>query len=786
MTSVSGDMNTPAKRRWSTVYASAGILFLSAFLVFSIQPLYARMALPMLGGASNVWNTAMVFFQAVLLLGYLYAHILAKWLTLPRQILTHGVIMAAAAVSLPIAIPEAIATNNEQPTIWLLTIFAVGVGAPFFALSATAPLVQHWFSRTRHSSAHDPYFLYAAANAGSITALLAYPFLIEPAMRVSTQSLYWSFGYGALLIGLLVLGVFTLRNRGQKIAPSAPVLPGARPRLRLAEIRRVILLTLVPSGLMLAVTTHITTDIASTPLLWIIPFSIYLLTYIIAFSNGASVDGQKHRFSGRTSVPIALLLALMIGLNGFVPPLLAIFMLAICFFVICLACHVEAANLRPDVRDLTQYYLWISVGGVLGGFFTAIISPLIFPSVFEFPLLIIAAALLLIDRGEAKARPRHRLLRPLVAIAILAGLGLMFVGRFDVVPVSLTSPILLTVALAATGLLAFAFRGSRHAFAVALAAFVGLDFILTGTSFDQERETLYADRSFYGVVKISRSDSSFGPVHSLQHGTTFHNHQLRTDKRQMIPLAYYHEAGSFADAINTKRQMKPKLRVATVGLGAGALACYAARGDTWTFLEIDPMIVRIARNSEYFSFVRICAPAAEIILGDARLALSKDPSLDRFDMIFVDALSSDSTAAHLVTKEAVELYNSRLSDAGLIFFHTSNRVLDVSSVAISAARAVGLEAAVWREPTKAKKGAPAMAYGDYYQPTEAVVIGSHSTIVEFVRQTPNWQVMEPTPYVGVWTDDYSHLLAAFWSKLNADDPESRPSQPGVRAFAQDQ
>ena len=699
----------------------------------------------------------MVFFQAMLLIGYFYAHVLQRYFPLTIQIAIHLIVLSAATLVLPIAIPESLTTATaDAPTIRLLMIFALGAGAPFFALSATAPLLQRWFSTSGHPEANDPYHLYAASNVGSMAALLSYPVIVEPMFTVSAQAEFWRVGYLFLVPIIFAAGLLTTRaspkyHRGKA---AAAILRPIDNKSRL----RIVALSFAPSGLMLAVTTHLTTDIASMPLLWIAPFSLYLLTFIIAFS---SKDRPRSKLLRRYT-PLILIMAALFGVGAGGSPLIIAPTEIFAFFLIALVCHRQLVEERPETKSLTEFYIWMSVGGVLGGLFAGIISPLIFNDIWEYPLLLMLSAWFVIrpslERPSSSIQIRLR-----YALLLAAAASILFGPISQVLAGGDLARILVNVALiAGAAIFIFTERYNKFGFGVGFAAFVLILYTSAPALLYRGDDTILRERSFFGAVKVTKGHTQLGVHHALIHGTTIHNYQIREQDARKTPLAYYGASGPFGETIAAMRDHRREagrngaLRIAAIGLGAGAIACHNEPGDEWVFFEIDPLIIEIARDERYFSYLSDCAPGAEIRSGDARLVIKSDHSLTDFDLLIVDAFSSDSIAAHLITREAMSLYRKRLKDDGVILFHTSNRTLDMTSVAIAAATASGESTRVMRYAPD-----PANPYAPLLMPSHAVAMGRAAVIDTLYIKHPRWRTEQANRIVGVWTDDYSHIVGAF-------------------------
>ena len=545
-------------------------IFTNAFLLFAIQPLFAKLTLPLLGGAPNVWNAAMVFFQGALLLGYLYAHLLTRHVPPRFQVILHALVVAAGLAFLPIAIPEGWTppTSNSQG-LWLIGMFTVAIGAPFFALSANPPLLQRWFSYTDHRNAHDPYFLHAASNLGSMISLLSYPLLFEPLLGLRTQSAVWSFGYIGLFALVVFAGLWALRSP-VATTPSETASASAPPSW--SQRFSWLLFAFAPSALMLAVTTHLTTNIAPTPFLWVAPLSLYLLSFVIAFSG---VGVLVHRFVRRAASTMLIALSVVAVVtardafgvrNLFDNEALSVAAAIASFFLVALACHGELAARRPSPVRLTEFYLVMSLGGVLGGIFVALVAPVIFDTIAEYPLLIVLSAFLIGSIaqdaegriGAPFATSQKAAITVLLLIILLAAAARLF-GDFWPHAVAL-----LIVAVAAFGsvLIAMRLRTSGVGFALAIAAII---FCFTGmreAASPDLAQTIARDRSFFGPWRVRSFDLEEFTAHTFVHGTTLHNLQLRrTVEEEMTPLASYSRVGVFGQALAALRQQAPEPRV---------------------------------------------------------------------------------------------------------------------------------------------------------------------------------------------------------------------------------
>lgn len=751
---------TPDRRSIGLAVIFTATIFLSATLLFSVQPMFTKLILPLLGGASNVWNTAMVFFQAMLLGGYIYAHLVSKYLPVKAQIAVHACVTAAGFVFLPLAVPAGITLpESGMPTFWLLGLFGVTVGLPFFALSANAPLLQRWFSLTDHRDADDPYFLYSASNAASLIILCAYPFIIEPNTRLGGQTFSWAIGYASLLVMLLITA-FVLTRR---LAPTVKAVASKPKSIESSWKQKAfwIFLAFLPSSLMLGVTSYMTNNIASTPFLWIMPLALYLLTFVIVFANKSIVtaNGLAKLFPWVVIVGFMLIApnltfnVLGFSLSTALPPMIKIPLLLTVYFLISLYCHAILVEKRPDASGLTEFYILMSVGGVLGGIFNALIAPVIFNAVYEF-ILVLALVIFLKPTGIEVPRSGPNPWRLFIIGAVAAAFN-------AVILLGAGSTWLLIVFVSASIL---AISTMRFDFSRFAKMGMVLSLALIAIFFDVfSSNKLYSDRSFYSLLSVKVEESAHGKVHKFVHGNTFHNYQLRDPELQHVPTSYYIEDGSIHTSVEAIREnLGGNLDIAVVGLGAGAMACYEQPGDNWMYFEIDPAVVDLARNTKYFSYIDTCAPNADIRIGDARQKLN-DVDEGSLDMIVIDAFSSNSIPAHLVTREALALYRSRMNVNGVVFFHTSNQMLDVTSVVTRLAEDAGLTSRYIDIGEF-----PENPYREHGSLGTGILMGPDSIIQAVTADDARFKNWTPSRHVKVWTDDYSSVLGTLLAKSLKD------------------
>ena len=744
-------MNTQPIKLASKTTGSSGLalvgifvltIFLSASLLFSVQPLFTKFTLPLLGGSSNVWNTAMVFFQGTLLCGYIYAHLITKYFPFFVQVVVHCIVMAIGLIFLPISI----ATGWTPPdsgfhAFWLIGLFGFSIGLPFFAISANAPLLQKWFSYTDHKNADDPYFLYAASNAGSLLSLCLYPLLFEPFLRLGEQAKYWTYGYIALIVLLVILSLIA---HGRKANTFTPTTEKLLPPVKITPSKRLLWIGLafIPSSLMLGVTSHMSNNIASAPFLWIIPLVLYLLTFIIVFATNPIVSTQQLK----RLFPYVIILAII---SGFVLKFwifLSISLSLVCYFIIALMCHSRLSDERPTSENLTEFYIFMSLGGVLGGIFNALLAPIVFDRIYEYLLVLLLADLAIPREGEA-GKKRNRASLILIVTGSLCFISLQFLIDKNINPY-IASIIGALIMVAGITLIQ---RNKKFVIPNILAVsaiFVSLAPIyLTGLS-----RLVHLDRSFFGVIRVTADQSDHGIKHRFRHGDTIHNVQLQDEELKKIPLAYYAPGNTFDRAIQVARASKPSLDLAVIGLGAGALACYERPDDNWVYFEIDPAVVEMALDPKLFSYMEKCSFDSDIRIGDARLTLEglDDGSLD---LIIVDAFSSDAIPTHLLTREALKLYRSKLTPNGLIFFHTSNRLMDVSSVVVRLANDAEMASKFI-----AMRDFDEYEYRELYHASTGVLVGPKALINAGTSNDPNWVEFAPSKYVKTWSDDYSNII----------------------------
>jgi hypothetical protein len=719
-------------------------VFVNAALLFTVEPMFTKLVLPFLGGTPSVWNTCLVFFQAALLIGYGYAHISTRLLTARRQTLLHLLILGLSCLALPLQLRL---QGNPPPgpasILWVLALLAVSLGVPFVMLASGALIAQRWFAESGHPNADNPYFLFAASNLGCLIALLSYPFLIEPRLTLSEQRAAWSAGYVVLVLFVAASSWLLARTRlaNVAIATSIPRPVIAPPVITRGNRVMWVLYSAVPSSLLLGVTSYISTDIAAVPLLWVVPLALYLLTFAIVFAGKSTIP---HKWMVRLEPSVLIAAAITIFWDAILPLAYGILLHLLVLFVVAMVCHGELSRRRPPAAQLTEFFVWISVGGLIGGVFTALIAPLVFNAIYEYPMMLALAGVLRPPATDAAKLEPADFLLPLGL-----GAGLVFITS-NLSGARSPFSIAITLVFAAT---LFAFRNRPLRFGLALAAVfaagVARQSLAAGSPM-----VLHAERSFFGVYRVTREPGTNEVT--LYHGTTLHGAQALVPERRLIPTTYYHRNGPIGDVFaKTPAGMKSNRRVAIVGLGTGTLACYGRTGEQWTFYEIDPAIVGIARNPRYFTFLRDCPPAVGIVLGDARLTLRKTEP-DTYDVIVLDAFSSDAIPVHLLTREAVRGYFAILKPNGVIAAHISNRHVDLSPVLGAVAHDIAVVARVRRD-----SDVPLADLKAGRAESDWVILARSTADLGAIAADSRWVTLPRRSDVGAWTDDFSNVFRVF-------------------------
>lgn len=726
----------PASANLVRPWLFAIAVFTSASLVFLVQPLIGKLFLPLLGGSPAIWNTSLAFFQGALLIGYGYAHLLQKAGAVRRQMIIHAAALALAAVVLPLHVTTLLGEPwDHAPATWMVLALTLTIGAPFAVLSATAPLLQAWYAKLASpGQAGDAYTLYAASNLGSLIALAAYPIVVEPLLGLHRQAMLWSLGYVGFVLLLVVLGLRIWK--APEHAADAEI-PDAAPPITWKDRLVWLGLAAAPSSLLVGVTSHLTGDVASAPFLWVVPLELYLLTFVIAFR-------------AKRGPPDVLRIAQIVLAGGAIltlgdpnmpwPQQLAAHLIA--FFVITLLCHWTLAARRPHPERLTEFYLIMSIGGVLGGSFNALLAPVLFSGVWEYPA-VLALSCLARPWGPRKFSSNE--------IAYFAA------GCFWTLPLlipDLSIPGFIRIALCLAPIcmaLMLRHRGQMVAVLMCLLA-IGCQ-IESFSRYDGNY------RSFFGVTHLHHGEADeMGPVRVMVHGTTLHGVQSLTPKTRCVPMSYYSPQSAIGTVFGIERTLSPALRIGAVGLGTGSVAAFVRPTDTMRFFEIDPLVVKIATDSANFSFTTECAKGpVDYVLGDARLSLAKEKD-GAFDLLLIDAFSSDSVPTHLLTVEALKLYLRKTSPGGVVILHLSNRNLDLTGPAAAAAKAAGA-ASILGEHYAAFGVSPYIDAGGI-----VLLVSKEPSSLYAYRSLGEWRPASPSPRP--WTDDYTNVWGAMMDRIN--------------------
>ena len=668
-------------------------IFISAFLLFLVQPIVAKEILPWFGGTAAVWTTCLVFFQTALLAGYLYADTVVRRLNPRSQVTLHVALLLLSLAVLPIVPSSGWKPGGAENPSWrILGLLAVTIGAPYFLLSTTSPLVQAWFARTRPRE--SPYRLFALSNLASMLALLGYPFLFEPFSPTRTQAIGWSLGY-ALFVGLCAAAGWTSvgRSRTPTVRPLEPDAAAATAGEAAAppkRTRQLLWCTLAATGslLLLAVTNHVTQDIASVPLLWIAPLAIYLLTFILCFDAAGWYRPRLMRVLAAAALAAMAWTLADIKLEHRLGIQVGVF--AVGLFVACMFCHGELARLKPAPRHLTRFYLMLSLGGAVGAVLVGIVAPVVLPAHFELAGGLGFCALLLLWQVRADRIPLR-----ILAIA----------------------SIVVTMVSAASGILAF-YDG-----------------------------TIAAKRNFYGVVRVLDYHAK-GENHyrTLMHGTIMHGRQVLGAGMRRTPTTYYTETSGIGRLLEKLNPRLKPLRVGVIGLGTGTIAAYGAKDDVFRFYEINPAVIEIAQRD--FSFLRDSDATIELVLGDARLSLERE-SPQQFDVLAIDAFSSDAIPVHLITTQALEVYARHMKPDGVIAFHVTNRFLDLAPVVGLLAKSHGLRALRIDDDGDANP---------YASRSDWILLSANKALLEAPQLAEAATPIPPRPGLRLWTDDFNNLV----------------------------
>ncbi len=705
----------------SVVYTAA--IFLSAVLIFWLEPMFPKAILPLMGGTPATWVTALMFYQAVLLLGYSYCFLLTRWAPFRVQAGIHVALLALAAIALPPALPAAPSGLAHLPVLQVVFMLTVGAGLPLFALSATAPLAQHWFSRTGHRNARDPYFLYAASNVGGLGALLAYPVLIEPHIGLREQATLWTIGCGlfaAIIVGCIVLGR-PAAQAGVPVTDTAPAPSAGRRWMWL-------LLAAVPSSLLSGTTTRITTDIAAGPLFWVVPLALYLLTFVLAFARWRILPMRLVLLI--QPVVLAPVIITTFGGEQLIRAWDEVAAMVLLLFLSAYICHARLADIRPGAERSSEFYLMIALGGLLGGTFNALVAPNVFSDVTEYPLALVLAIALRPPAAPGKPHWLRDLGIPLAA-GLVAAAVLLFT------PTDHMRMVTGLIGLAfAVGLVLIAGSPVRFAAGLAVAFIISLAPTLAFPPLDQQR-------NFFGVVKVLY-DAPHDMI-LMVNGSTSHGGQLRAPDKRRELTSYYGARGPYGDVIAVRTAQGRANDIAAIGLGAGTVACSGPPEARWTFFEINPVVVEMARNPRFFSFLADCRPDARVLTGDGRLLLARENQ--RFDLIVLDAFSSDAIPMHLLTLEAFDIYFSKLKPDGMVAVNISNKFVNLNPVLAALAEHRGFSAI----------GRFDKVNDPVIHSSRWVAIARDPATLAPVLARPGWTRLAPDRDL-VWTDDKSGLF----------------------------
>jgi SAM-dependent methyltransferase len=740
-------------------------IFTSAALVFLVEPMIAKLILPKLGGSPAVWNTSMVFFQAALLAGYAYAHLIQRVKSLHVQVGVHLGLLLVAALVLPLRVTGLLGDPpTGLPIPWLLGVLTLSIGAPFAVLSATAPLLQAWYARVRAGKpdAENPYVLYAASNLGSFVSLLAYPAVVEPLLHLSTQRALWTGAYFVFIALIAALGLITWRARADNPAPSLAPTAEVPWREKLIWV----LLAAAPSSLMLGVTLHLSVDIASAPFLWVIPLAIYLLTFVLAFQRKPLIPLRYTLFTQAIAAALCLAFAPFNSLNW-----VFMFILNIgAFFITALMCHQTLAARRPPPDRLTEFYLWLSVGGVVGGVFNALIAPMIFSLVREYPIVMVLAVL---ARPWNMSRMKERewvwlgaALGSAIAVALLYAVLRNHSNMLDGVQDGWIMALYVAFALLGLAVMgAFMIRDRAPLFCLALAAlWISAQGVAVQDTAGQFT-WLHSERSFFGVLRTERflNRNYKGDVMLMFNGTTLHGAQAKNPQWLCHPMLYYAPTTPIGQTLLMMQKRAPSQAIGVVGLGSGAIAAYKRPADSLTYFEIDPKVLHFAFDPKWFSYTTKCASGlAPVVMGDARLSLAKQPA-GKFDVLIVDAFSSDSVPTHLLTEEALRSYLRVMKPGGVVLLHLSNRNLDITTSSEATIRAIGA-------PVLHQLYFESSAAALYWEAsTDAVIFAKSPDALKDFAADHRWETPPPTT-TKPWTDDYTNLIGALWRRITAKQP----------------
>jgi hypothetical protein len=736
-------MIPPPRRVWTTIVYATSIA-LAAVLLFLVQPFFARAILPALGGSPSVWTTSVLFFQLVLLAAYTYAHVLGRLGPAARSGVVHLALVALGMLWLPLDIARARDLAVGAPPAWRLVVAAVAtLGVPVFAVAATAPLLQRWLAVADPARGQRTYAMYAASNAGSLGGLLAYPLVVERWLPLAGQARLWQVGY-VVLLGCLAIAVAVVWRAREASSDRDPIriVAGAMSedepswRARAGWLVR----AAIAASLMQSVTTYVTTDIAAAPLLWVLPLSAYLLTFVVAFAPRPIASERV--LAGL--VPVAGLLVLLALLTNLTRPAWIFLLLhLIGVFVLGLGCHVALAAAKPRARHLTGFYLWVALGGALGSVVNVLVAPHVFTSPIEYPIGIIAACLV---RPLARwSWQRAAVARDLVWVAVAVALGLSSRLGLQHVGFEGASFGVLLAAVAVPITVAALHWPHARRFALMLAA------VFACAPPMNDLHVVHASRNFFGVLRVAIAGN--GRFTELFHGSTLHGAQSRDPAQRREPLTYFSRRGPVGQVFATLRPSLERANIAVVGLGAGTLATYAEAGQHWTFFEIDPDVVTIASDTHYFSYLAAARSPVSVVVDDGRLGIGREAP-GTFAVIVLDAFSSDAIPVHLMTTEALRLYVRALRPGGVLLMNVSNRYLDLASVVASGAHAAGLPGLVQFDVLTDAQRQTRAADSTW------ILLGSRPEALQPFGGDARWRPLAAASRLRPWTDDFSNLFGA--------------------------
>jgi len=662
-------------------------IFTSAFLLFLVQPIMAKQILPWFGGSAAVWTTCLMFFQLVLLFGYAYADWTIRFLKPRPQVILHTALLLISLVSLPIIAgtgwkPE----GDEDPTWLILGLLTATIGLPYFLLSTTGPLLQAWFARS-FPTAKNVYRLFALSNGASLIALIAYPFVVEPYVTTHEQSLGWSFGYALFAVLCVTSAVFSMRPSRSAASMPSGIAVAAGPAPRPADYLLWLTLAAMGSFMLIAVTNHITHDVASVPFLWILPLTLYLLSFVLCFEGRNWY--QRPIFLGPLLVIVGAMAWALHTDGGVMNIKEAIPLFAVGLFVMCMFFHGELAALKPTPRHLTGYYLMISLGGAVGGLLVGFVAPKLFNTYYEF------------------------------------GIGLVFTALLAAYVARRSMVIIPVLALAAAGFTAF----NVHSYINMLS-----------------NDARVMARNFYGTLRVKDfgDEKSATGTRRLMHGVIMHGEQFLAPEKRMLPTTYYGPDSGIGRIIRARSEASREIRVGVVGLGAGTLAVYGRKGDTYRFYEINPQVIDVARSE--FSYLGDTPAKVETLLGDARLTMEREPA-QHYDVLAIDAFSSDSIPTHLMTHQAMGVYLKNMKADGVIAFHVTNRFLHLAPVVKRIAEENGLHTVlISDDPDDASD----------FAKTDWVLVSRNPLTTPRIADAGS--PIGEIPGLRLWTDSFSNLF----------------------------